>query len=79
VAVVKMPAQAIVVKEAFVPSSSLVGIVLQAWRVEVLPSRDLFVPAMLFVDSVVAGMDMVVMGAVEMADRKAGNSVAVPG
>jgi hypothetical protein len=52
------------VKEAFVPSRYLVDVVLQAWYVKVLPSRGLFAPAMSFLD---------------MADRKADNSVAVPG
>jgi hypothetical protein len=61
---VKTPEQVLQVREAFEQSRYFVGIAMQAWLVEVLPSRGLFVPAISFLD---------------MADRKADNFVAVPG
>jgi hypothetical protein len=64
VAVVKTPARAMQVKEAFVPSRYFGGLESRAWLLEVLPSRVLFAPSISFLD---------------MVDRKTENIVPVPG
>ena len=63
-AVVKTPARAMQVKEAFVPSRYFGGLESRAWLLKVLPSRGLFAPSISFLDVV---------------DRKTENIVPVPG
>ncbi len=59
-AVVKTPAQAVRVKETFVPSPYFVGLATRAWSLKMLSSRGLFALSISFLD---------------MADRRTENIV----